>query len=225
MMRQSPVQKPQLKVCGLTRADEALACVAAGADAIGCVFYPPSPRHVSLETAAAIAHALKGAVPLVGVFVDASYEIIMQAVRTCGLNAVQLHGGEPPALVDRLARAPLPVIKALFVHRRPFATQAPHYPAHAFLLESGAGRLPGGTAQAWNPEPLKQFSRRHPLVLAGGLSVENIAAAAGACQPDAVDVSSSVESAPGRKDPRKVKLLTAALPAAAGRRFLRRIFK
>ena len=140
----------QVKICGLTRADEAAACAAAGAHAIGLVFYPRSRRYISAETAREIRRALPAEVVCVGVFVDAPPETVLRVARTAGLGAVQLHGGEPPEGVERLRREGLFVIKALFAERAPAFEDAPRYPASAFLVECGQGALPGGNALAWD---------------------------------------------------------------------------
>ncbi|RJP83135.1 MAG: phosphoribosylanthranilate isomerase, partial [Desulfobacteraceae bacterium] len=196
---------PQIKICGLTRADQAHACSLLGADAIGCVFYPKSPRNVSLDQAKEIIHALPPHVKGTGVFVDVSYDEVMRAVDYCGLAAVQLHGRESADLVRKLIRQDLLVIKTLFVTREPFLHQAADYPVSAYLVECGKGSLPGGNAMAWNWKDTLEFARLNPLILAGGLSPENISTALSAAMPAAVDVSSGVEASPGIKDLAKVE--------------------
>lgn len=202
---QIPSYSPQVKICGLTRVDEALACAALGAHAIGFIFYPKSPRVVTVGQARAISLELPSSVCRVGVFVDETFDTIMQVVRTTRLQAVQLHGLESPALVEKLSDQGLTVIKALFSHREPFFTTAAHYPAAAFLVEYGAGPLPGGNARTWDFSLLKNFGKEAPLVLAGGLAIDNVEQAINQCQPDAVDISSGVEFKPGKKDLTKVK--------------------
>ena len=208
----------QVKVCGLTRVDEAVACVQAGARAVGCVFYAWSPRRVDDPTARAIRRALPADALCVGVFVDESFDAIMCSVGRTGFTAVQLHGRETPELVQQLRREGLVVIKALFDARAPGIGEAPQYPASAFLVECGRGALPGGNAQAWTWSKASPFGQRHPLILAGGLTPENAAQAVGAACPDAVDVSSGVEASPGRKDIRKVEQLIRAVSTANARR-------
>ena len=208
----------QVKICGLTRADEAAACAAAGAHAIGLVFYPRSRRYISAETAREIRRALPPEVVCVGVFVDAPPETVLRVARTAGLGAVQLHGGEPPEGVERLRREGLFVIKALFAERAPAFEDAPRYPASAFLVECGQGALPGGNALAWDWGAASGIGREHPLILAGGLTPLNAAQAICAASPDAVDVSSGVETAPGRKDIRNVQAFIRAAAAAPCRR-------
>lgn len=210
----------QVKVCGLTRVDEALACAQAGARAIGCVFYDRSPRRVDDPTAGAIRRAMPADVLCVGVFVDEPFDAIMRSLGRTGFTAVQLHGRETPRLVQQLRREGLFVIKALFAGRAPGIEEGPNYPASAFLVECGGGALPGGNAQVWEWSKASPFGQHHPLILAGGLTPENAAQAVGAAFPDAVDVSSGVEDSPGRKDIRKVEQFIAAVSTANARRVI-----
>ena len=196
----------QVKVCGLTLEAEALACAEAGADAIGLVFYPPSPRVVSLDQARAIVTALPDHVAAMGVFNDATWEELVQTIEHCSLSGVQLHGNESPAVIDRLRSQyqEITVIKGLFATRAPFMSQATQFNASAYLVECGRGVLPGGNALTWDWGSARDFALNHPMVLAGGLNPENVVEAINACLPDAVDASSGLESAPGRKDFEKV---------------------
>jgi indole-3-glycerol phosphate synthase/phosphoribosylanthranilate isomerase len=208
-------QIPQIKICGLTRLDEAVACARLGASAIGLVFYPKSPRCVAPATARQIALALPPTVRSVGVFVDEPFDAILDRVKACRLSAVQLHGAESPSLVERLRQEGMTVIKALFAKKAPFIADASQYPASAFLVECGQGPLPGGNALAWDWQAAQAVGRPVPLVLAGGLDAANVAAAIGSCLPDAVDVSSGVESTPGRKDLHKAAAFIQAVCAAS----------
>lgn len=196
---------PQVKICGLTRADEAAAAAELGAAAIGLVFYPPSPRYVTVEQAANICAGLPEHVCPVGVFVDVTFDEIVQTVRRCVLKGVQLHGKEPPELGERLLREGLVVIRGLYVNKDPSIQQARHYPASAYLLEYAGGPLPGGNALAWDWSVAVGVGREKPLVLAGGLNPDNVVQAIQVASPDAVDVSSGVESAPGKKDIVKIR--------------------
>jgi phosphoribosylanthranilate isomerase len=215
---------PQVKICGLTTVEEALACVELGADAIGCVFYPPSPRALTEDAARAICRALPPGIPGVGVFVDAAEVEILGKVERCGLRAVQLHGREAPALVARLRAAGLLVIKALFWNGEPSFASAASYPADAFLAECAGGPLPGGNARRWEWGAARTLARTHPLILAGGLAPHNVAAAVAAAAPVAVDVSSGVETRPGTKDLALVGEFIAALRGSGYRPDGRRIF-
>jgi phosphoribosylanthranilate isomerase len=208
----------QVKVCGLTRVDEAVACAEAGARAVGCVFYARSPRCVTAATAREIRRALPPEVVCVGVFVDDPFEGIMAMAAHTGFTAVQLHGSESPEDVRLLRREGLFVIKALFADRIPTFDDAPLYPVSAFLVECGKGPLPGGNACAWEWSSAVAFGEHYPLILAGGLDPDNAAQAVRAALPDAVDVSSGVEAGPGRKDIRKVEQFITAVATADARR-------
>jgi len=210
----------QVKICGLTRVEEALACARAGARAIGCVFFSGSPRCLHAAAAAEIRRALPPEIACVGVFVDESFGAIMRIVGRSGFAAVQLHGNEPPELVERLRAEGLFVIKTLFAERAPHFADAPRFAASAYLAECGQGPLPGGNARCWDWGQAEPLARRHPLILAGGLAAENVAPAVRAASPDVIDVCSGVEAAPGRKDLHKVQALIAAVATAAARRRL-----
>lgn len=211
--RNVPVSRPQIKICGLTSAREAEACAAAGADAIGFISFPRSPRHLADDQIRAITRRLPAHVCPVGVFVNAPFEQIMKTVAMGGLRAVQLHGREDAALVETLAEEGLIVIKALFVNGDPGLTAASHYRPAAFLVECAGGPLPGGNALDWNWAEARDISSDRPVVLAGGLTPDNIQDAIAAGRPDAVDVSSGVELSPGRKDIRKVQAFCRAVTA------------
>ena len=202
---------PQVKICGLTRVEHALKCADLGADAIGCVFYPKSPRHLTDERAGEICSAVRDRVKTVGVFVNETFSSIMKRVECCQLSAVQLHGQESPELVRRLCNQNLRVIKALFIDGNPSLNDAENYPASAFLVECGRGKLPGGNALQWNWDQARSFGEKHLLILAGGLSHENVSHAIKVSSPHAVDVSSGVESSPGHKDIDKVSLFLDAV--------------
>ncbi len=195
----------QVKVCGLTRVHEAVACAEVGVDAIGLVFYPPSPRFVSDQLAREISSSLTEKVWKVGVFVNEPYTAVLKKVEFCRLSAVQLHGVESPEMVEALETAGVRVIKSLFLKKEPGVSEGSRYRASAFLVESGEGRLPGGNAMSWDWGAVRGSLGSAPCILAGGLSPENVAEAIRAFGPDAVDVSSGVESEPGRKEIGKVR--------------------
>ena len=220
----SNVMAPQVKICGLTRKDEAVACAALGADAIGFVFYAKSPRVVTLEQARHISAELPAKIFRIGVFVDESVEDIMKTAQSAGLHGVQLHGREPPQTVEALKDEGLMVLKALFVSREPYYFEAYNYPEVAFLVESGVGPLPGGNARAWDFSRLQGFAKRYPLILAGGLSIHNIIEAIKQSQPSAVDISSSVELSSGRKDLNRVKSIIQVVQRMRTTQSKRRIF-
>ena len=201
----------QIKVCGLTEAKIAAACAALEIDAVGLVFYPQSPRCVSDVQAEEIAAAVNGRAAVIGVFVDEPADEILRKVKRCGLTGVQLHGRETPAEVTQLKNEGLTVIKALFQKRDPTFQSLFRYSPSAFLLECGRGQLPGGTARVWDWTGAKAIVANAPLILAGGLTPENVSQAVRRGRPDAVDVSSGVEASPGKKDLTKIKAFVSAV--------------
>jgi len=204
--------RPQVKICGLTRPEEAVACARIGADAIGLVFFPQSPRHLNTHQARDICRQLPPEVTPVAVCVDMPSADILSLATACGFNTVQLHGRETPQKVARLSQAGLRVIKALFAQRSPGFSQAADYPAAAALLvECGMGSLPGGNAEVWDWQLPPKLFERQPVILAGGLDPGNVYAALQTGRPDAVDVSSGVEASPGRKNLEKVKAFIEAV--------------
>jgi phosphoribosylanthranilate isomerase len=216
---------PQVKICGLTTVEQAVACAGLGADAIGLVFYPPSPRFVTDDQAAAICRALPASVWSVGVFVNEEPSAIIRRIRDCGLRAVQLHGLETPEVVKELRERGVLVIKALFANGRPSFAEAVVYPfSHAFLTECVGERLPGGNGQSWNWGMAETLSRSQPVILAGGLTPDNVGQAIQAARPGAVDVSSGVEARPGWKDLEKVRLFLANAQQNVVRSDIGRIF-
>jgi len=218
------IHTPQVKVCGLTRVKNALECIALGADAIGCVFYPKSPRHVTDDEARDICRAVSSSAVRVGVFVNESFSFIMKKVRRCLLDAVQLHGQESPELVRRIRKENLRVIKTLFLSSKPTFENAKDYEPSAFLVECGGGVLPGGNAVSWNWEKAKHLGGNYPVILAGGLSPGNVSDAVKQGTFDAVDVSSGVELSPGLKDTGRVEAFIQAVSICDLKRKTRRIF-
>ena len=214
----------QVKICGITDVPAALSCLALGADAIGLVFYPKSPRYVTDDRAKAICAALEGRIPGVGVFVNEPGDAVLDRARRCGLSVVQLHGDESPQMVRQLRKEGLTVLKALFYGKNLNTEMAAQYAPDAFLAECGGGKLPGGNAMDWDWALAKPLAEQFPIVLAGGLSVKNVAAALKTARPDAVDVSSGVESAPGVKDLHRVKLFLEAVAAYRHGDAVRKIF-
>jgi phosphoribosylanthranilate isomerase len=207
---------PQAKICGLTVPEDARQCAQLGASAIGLVFYPPSPRHVELDQAREICAALPGHVRAVGVFVDPTWEMLSRAIEQCPLGAVQLHGNEPADLVARLRGTyAIRIFKALFASKLPGLSAASRYAVDAYLVECGKGRLPGGNAVTWDWASAADFAHRHTTILAGGLAPDNVARAIAAALPHAVDASSSMESAPGRKDLAKVEAFLTSVKQTA----------
>lgn len=201
----------QIKVCGITDAKIAAACAALEIEAVGLVFYPKSPRYLSDAQAEEIAAAVSGRAAIVGVFVDEPTDMILKKAERCGLTGVQLHGREEPAEVAQLRNTGLTVIKALFQKKEPSFQSIARYGPSAFLLECGGGRLPGGTARVWDWADAKAIAANAPVILAGGLTPENVGQAVRLGRPHAVDVSSGVETAPGKKDLAKIEAFVSAV--------------
>ncbi len=195
--------RTRVKICGITRAEDALAAARAGADAVGFVFYPPSPRYVEVEQAAEIAAALPPFVTTVGLFVNADADAIARVVDEVGVDLLQFHGNECP---DYCARHRRPWIKAVRMKTGvdPAAEAARYAGARALLLDAYRPGVPGGTGEAfdWDRIPPSLAPR---IVLAGGLTPENVTEAVRRVGPWAVDVSGGVEAAPGIKDPDKIE--------------------
>lgn len=197
------------KICGITRVEDALTAVEAGADAIGLVFYAKSPRAVSVEQALAIVRALPPFVTCVGLFVDMPREALRAVLQQVPLDLLQFHGDESPADCEGYAR---PYIKALRV--RPgedvAALMAPYAGARGILLDTFVEGVPGGTGAAFDWSLVPQDSGR-PIVLAGGLDAGNVAAAIRQVRPYAVDVSGGVEASKGIKDAGKIHAFVQAV--------------
>jgi len=189
-----------IKVCGITRVEDALHAVEQGATAIGFVFWPRSPRAVTAAQAAEISSRLPSHVMRVGVFVDEPVSGIRTTVGQVGLTAVQLHGDEPPAYADVLD---WPVLRAVSVAD---LTQASELwaPATALLVDNIDPIRRGGTGTSIDWAQAAAIAHTRKVVLAGGLTPENVAGAIHAVHPFGVDVSSGVEAAPGVKDFGKV---------------------
>lgn len=189
-----------IKICGITTIEAALAVADAGADWLGFVF-APSKRRITPEAAAEIARQLPDSIGKVGVFVNETIENIHAIAAEVGLDYVQLHGDESAAFAEKLA---LPVIKAFSIEGLQAATVR-DYPCEFFLIDSPGEVYRGGSGVTFDWERLLKLGlERNKLILAGGLSAENIGAALAAVQPAGVDVSSGVETN-GKKDVQKIR--------------------
>ena len=196
------MQTPRIKVCGITSATDAQAVVAAGADALGFVFYDKSPRCVEAAVVADIVAGLPPFVTTVGLFVNAGQQKIRETMLAARLDVAQLHGDEQP---EDCRLSPWRSIKALRVKDAASLTGAADYPVSALLLDAWSDDAYGGTGQQFEWQLVQQLNSSCPVILAGGLTPENVAHAVAAVRPYAVDVSSGVELSPGRKDIEKVK--------------------
>lgn len=191
-----------VKICGITRLEDAEAAVEAGADAIGLVFYPKSPRFVgALERARKIAEAALPFVTVVGVFVNPSEEEVKRVAVEVPLQAVQLHGEESPEFALGLG---LPVIKAFRPKGMRDLKGALDYPCHAVLVDTYKQGKRGGTGEPFPWEWAKELAGKRKVILAGGLRPENVQDALDIVRPYGVDVSSGVESEPGVKEAKRI---------------------
>ena len=213
----------RVKICGLTNLEDALLALEAGADLLGFVLYPKSPRGVSLGVVAEIAQALRSAPAfqqrqpaLVGVFVNEPPAAVRRALDEAGLDLAQLSGHEPPDDLRALGRRAYKAIRSQAEADALPAAGAP--PAHPycpdFLLDAAHPTLYGGSGQLADLALAARLAARHRLLLAGGLTPDNVAAAIRAVRPWGVDAASGVEAAPGKKDPAKVRAFVQAAKAA-----------
>jgi len=192
----------RVKICGITSFEDAMTAVEAGADALGFVFYDKSPRNINPLLAAKIIAALPPFVQTVGLFVNEETEKVNWTAGFCGLDLVQLHGDEEPEECGEVERR---VIKAFRVKDAASIASLPKYQVAGYLLDAWCPDAYGGTGKSFNWELAAEAKQYGPVVLAGGLTPENVAEAVRTVQPYGVDVSSGVESAPGKKDPDKVR--------------------
>lgn len=204
--------RTRIKICGLTRPEDAAIASASGVDAVGLVFYPPSPRALEIEQAREICAALGPLVHVVALFVDPEPEAVESVLTRVPVSLLQFHGEESPTDCGRFAR---PWLKAL--RMRPgidLSAEAQRYAqAAGLLLDSYRAGVPGGTGEGfdWSLVPRELTPR---LVLAGGLEPDNVAAAIARLRPAAVDVSSGVEERPGRKSAARIRAFVDAVRAA-----------
>lgn len=201
--------KTRVKVCGVTRRDDALLAAALGADALGFVFWPGSKRYLAPDAARAIVDALPPFVTPVGLFVDAAPAAIEAAARAAGVRAVQLHGRETPADCRALAG---PVLKAIAVEGEASLERADEYEVAGLVLDAPGG---GGSGRPFDWALLGRRRPRAPFLVAGGLTPDNVGEAVRRLSPYGVDVASGVESSPGVKDPRKLERFFDALRQAS----------
>lgn len=206
----------RVKICGITHVEDALAVAEAGADLLGFIFYLPSPRYVTIGQAGEIIAALhrwegerdhRQPIRTVGVFVDEELDRVREAIRECNLDYAQLHGKEPPEYAAALGAH---TIKALRVRSEADIEQLAAYTASAYLLDAYHPTKSGGTGQTWDWKLATAAKQYGPVIVAGGLTPANVAEVVRQVQPYGVDVSSGVESAPGRKDIAKVQRFVAA---------------
>lgn len=213
----------RVKICGITNVKDARVAIEAGADFLGFIFYPKSTRYVTPDQVREIVSLLvrpmaHDKVPnsplptphLTGVFVDQDAETVAQTLEFCGLDYAQLHGAASPQAVSALVERGYGVIKAFRVRDGRDFSELERYPATAYLLDTYVAGLMGGTGRSFDWKLAALAAQYGPIMLAGGLTPDNVTQAIQTAQPWAVDVSSGTEAAPGRKDHDKVRRFVQA---------------
>lgn len=202
----------KIKICGIKTVSDALAAMDAGADLIGFNFYPKSPRYIDVGRCRDVMSVMRryGHIKYVGVFVNASLGEICATMDTCGLSLAQLHGDEPASLLRALDEKAFKAFRGSHENIDSFARSS----APAFLLDASVHGLYGGSGVKADWISAVELARKYPLLLAGGLTPENVQEAVRQVRPWGVDVASGVESEPGKKDPGKMKLFVQAVHAA-----------
>jgi len=199
----------KIKICGIKTANDAIAAMEAGADLIGFNFYPKSPRFIEVGMCRNIMSVMRtyGRVPCVGVFVNASIGEIHATMETLGLSLAQLHGDETPEIMNALHDKAFKAFRGIPEQVDGFARQT----APALLVDASVNGAYGGTGVKADWNRAAELAKKYPLVLAGGLTPENVAEAVRQVKPWGVDVASGVESAPGKKDPNRMKAFVKAV--------------
>jgi len=187
----------EIKICGLTNSDDATAAAGAGADYLGFVFYPASPRAVTADDVVRILREVAAPVRAVGVFVNESPEAVRRIAEQCSLHAVQIHGDET---ADLFADFPFRVWRALRVSSGECVPDPADWPACRYVVDALVPGLYGGTGVEASWKRAAEIAAVRPVMLAGGLTLENVGEAIRAVRPHGVDVSSGIEAVPGRKD-------------------------
>lgn len=204
----------KVKICGTTSLDDALAAADAGADALGFMLFEDSPRFIKLSAVSGIASRLPPFIARVGVLVNASEPFVREAILS-GLTALQFHGDETPQFCRSFH---LPVYKAFRIRDSASLRQLRDYDTSAWLLDAHVAGKHGGTGEVFNWNlAVEAKTMGRPIILAGGLTPENVAEAVAKVAPYGVDVSSGVESSPGRKDPQKIRAFIRNARDAAAR--------
>lgn len=206
---------PHVKICGITRRQDAVLCAGAGAGALGAVFYEKSPRHVAPAAVRQLFAGLDPQIARVGVFVNASVDTMLRTARIAALDVIQMHGEETNETIEALLREGFRVVQALKRTGPELLAAARALPPQVgILVECGRGALPGGNGIAWNWSKAAPLAPFRPFAIAGGLNPQNLAQVARDSQAAGFDASSGVETAPGVKDEAAVR----AFLRAAGER-------
>lgn len=222
---------PDVKICGLSTPETLQTAIESGARFVGFVFYPPSPRNISFDTAFELARQVPTGVRTTALFVDPDDILLERVLTGIQIDLVQLHGNETPERITEIKnRFHIPVMKAIRVATPDdlkdieayekvadwllFDTKVEALPSNQPISQSASQPLPGGTGQSFDWNLLKDKTFQKPWMLGGGLNADNIGEALSTLSPTAVDISSGVESAPGIKDPEKIKTFIAAVKSA-----------
>ncbi|MDH5191380.1 MAG: phosphoribosylanthranilate isomerase [Gammaproteobacteria bacterium] len=203
---------PKIKICGITRPEDAILASNLGVDAIGLVFYGKSPRAVTIEQASEIASVVAPFTSLVGLFVDEDQYEIQAVLDEVSLDVLQFHGDQPQTLCADFGRRYFKAIR-IGADTNIDAEMANYPDASAFLLDSHSDKAPGGTGETFDWEKVPATAKK-PIILAGGLDPDNVASAIRQISPYAVDVSSGVESSRGIKDADKMTAFVRAVRGA-----------
>jgi phosphoribosylanthranilate isomerase len=200
----------RIKICGITNLEDARLAAALGADALGFIFYPKSPRDVAPEAAREIIAQMPPFVTSVGVFVDEAAAVVQEVAARVGLDWLQVHGQESPEYCRSLGRR---VIKGFRIQDAGSLSELKPFQGtvQALLLDTYKKGQVGGTGEVFDWRLAREAKQYGPIILAGGLTPENVAQAIGAAQPQAVDTASGTEAAPGKKDPEKLRKFFAAI--------------
>jgi phosphoribosylanthranilate isomerase len=206
---------PKIKFCGITAREDGELAAAAGAWAIGLIFWPRSVRRCALESAVEIGAALRRRIEVVGVFVNPTLDELARTADTAQLTMLQLHGDEGPAFCAEAARRTgCKVIKAMRIRSGAEIQALTQFATDYHLLDSYIPGRPGGTGETFSWELVRAHRGTAPVILSGGLTADNVGEAIASVRPAAVDVASWVEREPGRKDPEKLEQFAAAVRAA-----------
>ena len=202
----------KIKICGIKTVDDARAAMGAGAEMLGFNFYPKSPRYIEVGTCRDIMSVMRkyGHITYVGVFVNASTEEVRATMETCGLNLAQLHGDETSEMVQSLYGKAFKAFRGIPQNINGFAREE----APALLVDASVKGAYGGTGITADWRSAAELAKHYPLLLAGGLTPENVAEAVWQVRPWGVDVASGVEAAPGVKDAGKLKAFVKAVRSA-----------
>jgi phosphoribosylanthranilate isomerase len=206
-----------VKICGLTNLEDALAAIESGADLLGFNFYAKSPRYITSDACARIQstiHNRQSKIKTVGVFVNEPPERVAAILEHCGLDLAQLHGDEPPEALAALKGRAFKAFRGVGARHAGYAVMGPGAPA--FLIDAYSANAYGGTGQTADWPAARAIAAQYPLLLAGGLTPDNVADAIAQVRPWGVDVASGVEAAPGRKDHAKMRTFIQSARGAGG---------